>query len=78
MIIAMKAGAAPEEIRGVIARIREMGPRDRRSLVREIAQEGLLSEDMEDVVVSESRKGEPSMPAQEFFEHMASKAAKRS
>jgi hypothetical protein len=65
-------------VEDMMDRIRRMGPRDRRALIRGIVREGLLSEDEEDALVSQSRKHEPAMPADEFFDELSRKTAKGS
>ena len=65
-------------VKDVMAKIREMGPRERKALIRGIIVAGLLSEDEEDALVSEWRKHEPAMPAEEFFAQLANKRARTS
>jgi len=62
----------------VMNRIRHMDPRDRKALIRGIGREGFLSEDEEVTLGSESRKHEPAMPADEFFDQLSGEKAEGS
>ena len=59
----------------VMAMIKQMSPRDRKALVHRMIRSGLLEEEKEDALLAETRKHEPTTPAEDFFGKLAEKRA---
>jgi hypothetical protein len=56
-------------IDGILAMIKALTPCQRRALISRVLRAGILTDDEEDALLLEQRKGEPTTPAEEFFDH---------
>ena len=64
-------------IEGLFTVIRGLGPKKRQELFKKLFSEGMLSKDQQDIMVIESRRGEPSRPLEEVAERLRSKKSKQ-
>lgn len=60
-------------VKDIMEKIKEMDARERKTLIRGMIREGFFPEDVEDALVSESRKHESTVPAKDFFARLTDK-----
>jgi len=59
-----------QAVQQIIHSIHQLSHHEIKELVDALVQNGVLTEDQEDIVIAESREGEPTMPADQVFEDL--------
>ncbi len=60
-------------IEGLFTVIRGLEPKKRQELFKKLFAQGMLSKDQQDIMVIESRRGEPSRPLPQVAERLRNK-----
>ena len=69
--------AMTKVVEGVLTIVGGLKPRERKEFLRGLVSSGLLSEDEQDVLVIESRRGGPTRPLKDFVADMKRKGRLR-
>ena len=69
-LIWLRGNVMTQAVAQIVESIRRLSPGDKRDLFDAILQSGILTEDQQDILIAESRKNDPTVPADKVFEDL--------